>query len=144
MHAKFTKVCQCINLFIYYWKRGRQQSWLGPQNSKYNYNVHYKLSVIILEKVDKLFNSISDIGREFHSRMVRGKKLAMYVVVDVDGKTRWNGWWFLVLLLVNQWSGHKATIWWSHVFHQKFPNMECRRAGHYHYPLFENILFLNE
>jgi len=44
--------------------------------------------MIILEKVAKLFNSISDTGSEFHSRMVRGKKLDMYVVVEVDGKTR--------------------------------------------------------
>ena len=54
----------------------RQQSWLSPQNSKYNYNIHYKLSVIILEKVAKLFNSISDIGSEFHSWMVHLIKFA--------------------------------------------------------------------
>ena len=45
--------------------------------------MHYKLSVIILEKVGKLFNSINDIGSEFHSRMVRGKKLDIYVVVEL-------------------------------------------------------------
>jgi len=45
--------------------------------------MHYKLSVIILEKVAKLFNSINDIGSEFHSRMVRGKKLDIYVVVEL-------------------------------------------------------------
>ena len=26
-------------------------------------------------------------------------------------------------------------IFWNHVFHQKFLNMECGWAGHYHYPL---------
>ena len=30
----------------------------------------------------------------------------------------------------------KATICWNHVFHQKFPKMVCRRADHYHYPLY--------
>ena len=66
-------------------EKGQTAKLIRPPKQQ---NIHYKLSVIILEKVAKLFNSISDIGSEFHSQMVRGKKLDMYVVVEVDGKTR--------------------------------------------------------
>ena len=37
---------------------------------------------------------------------------------------------------------YKDTICWNHVFHQKFPNMECGRAGHYHYPLQLQLVFI--
>ena len=36
----------------------------------------------------------------------------------------------------------KATICWNNVFHQKFPNMECGWAGHYHYPLQLQLIFI--
>jgi len=60
-------------------EKGQTAKLNKPQNSKYSYNIHHKLSVIKSDKVAKLFNSISDIGSELHSQMVCGKKLDVYI-----------------------------------------------------------------
>ena len=64
-------------LLLLLWGEGQTAKLIMPKKREKKQLHNYKCSIIKSEKVLELFSSINSVGSEFHSRMVRGKKLDM-------------------------------------------------------------------